>query len=57
MQKRKRTGNRTGAAPCTLRCVHGHVIQLMPHSTVPPCGAGPRGMKCGAVDFHIHDAA
>ena len=57
MKSTMRTGNRVGSEPCTLMCARGHVIQLGPHTTVPPCGAGPRREKCGAVDFVIYNAA
>ena len=52
MQRRKyRCGSRVKSGPVVLRCSSGHVVRLPAYTTVPPCGAGPRGNKCCSVDY------
>lgn len=48
-----RTGHRVGPIGWIVRCQNGHTMRLNPHSTVPPCGYGPKKAKCGSTRYKL----
>jgi hypothetical protein len=52
-----KTGQRVGATSWIIRCQNGHVMQLNPHSTVPPCGHGTWRSKCGSTRYKLQTSS